>query len=206
MNSTLLPPTVARSRHTAEDVIAVERLRRITVDEYHRMIAVGILKVGEPVELLDGLLVQKMPRNPPHDGTLSRLLKMLFRAIPDGWDARCQMAVTLTASEPEPDIAVVRQDPDEFMSRHPDVSDTAIAIEVSDSSLGTDLNFKLRRYSEENVPVYWVVNIPDRQVEVFSQPAPAGYQSRLIYPVGAQVPVVLDGQTVAVIDVTELFR
>jgi len=206
MNATMPPQIVTHSPHTAEDVIAVDCLRRITVDEYHRMIAAGILKAGEPVELLDGLLVQKMPRNPPHDGTLSRLLKMLFRAIPDGWDARCQMAVTLAASEPEPDIAVVRQDPDDFKSRHPEVSDTALAVEVSDSSLERDLNFKLRRYAEENVPEYWVVNIPDRQVEVFTQPTPAGYQSRLIYPVGSQVPVVLDGQPVALIDVAELFR
>ncbi len=84
--------------------------------------------------------------------------------------------------------------------------ETALVIEVADSTLRADVTLMARIYAADGIPEYWVVNIPDRQVEVFTQPTPAGYQSRLIHPVGAHVPVVLDGQTVAVIDVAELFR
>lgn len=206
MNATLPPPIVTQSPHTAEDVIAVECLRRISVDEYRRMIAEGILKVGEPVELLDGFLVEKMARHTPHDSTLTLLLEALFRAIPSGWKIRCQCALDLGNSQPEPDLAVVRPDAAHYRTRHPSVADVAFLIEIADSSLEFDLNFKCRLYSRENVLEYWVIDATGARVEVFTQPTPAGYQSRLIYPVGTQVPVVLDGQQVAMIDVAELFR
>ena len=184
----------------------IDPLRQFTVEEYHRMIDAGILTEEDRIELLDGYLVNKMARNPPHDGTMSLLLRALFRSIPDGWQIRCQAAIRLARSEPEPDLAVVRADPANYMTRHPQVADTAIVIEVSDSTLEFDLNHKMRRYAAGNVPEYWVVNIPDRQVEVFTLPSPNGYRSRQVFPEGTAVPVILDGQTVANIDVTELFR
>src|SRR4051812_8054697 len=94
-------------------------LRRFSVDEYHRMIETGILDDTDKVELLNGYVVFKMPRNPPHDSTLQRVQKRLFRLLPPGWDVRIQSAVTLAASEPEPDIALVRGDESRYVARHP---------------------------------------------------------------------------------------
>src|SRR5882762_3647803 len=85
-------------------------VRRFTVAVYHRMIDVGLLTEDEPVELLEGWIVPKMPRNPPHDGTIQRINKRLGRCLPPGWDLRVQSAVTTADSEPEPDLAVVRGD------------------------------------------------------------------------------------------------
>src|SRR3954447_11137654 len=83
-------------------------LRRFSVDEYHRMIETGILDETDRVELLDGYVVLKMPRNPPHDGTIQKVQKRLLQFAPVGWEVRIQSALTLPESEPEPDLAVVR--------------------------------------------------------------------------------------------------
>ncbi len=200
------PDIALPSRDEWEHVVPLDRLCRITVDEYHRMIAAGILTEDDRVELLDGFLVDKMPRNSPHDGAITSLLELLSVVISRAWKLRCQNAVTLRNTEPEPDFAIVRADPGRYFDRHPNAADTAIVIEVSDSTLDFDLHYKLQRYAEEGIPEYWVVNIPDRQVEVFTQPAAAGYQSRQVFPVGAQVPVILDGRPVTQIDVADLFR
>src|SRR4051812_9946272 len=94
-------------------------LRRFSVDEYHRMIETGILDERDRVELLDGYVVLKMPRNPPHDSTIQRLERRIGRLLPAGWDLRTQCAITLSQSEPEPDLAVVRGDDTLYQTRHP---------------------------------------------------------------------------------------
>src|ERR671939_923995 len=97
--------------------------RRFTVDEYHRLTELGILTEDDNLELIEGYLVLKMPRNPPHDGTIHRVLKRLVKLLPPGWDVRVQSAVTLVDSEPEPDLAVVREDPCGYLTRHPTAAD-----------------------------------------------------------------------------------
>src|ERR1700722_1180240 len=83
--------------------------RRFSVPEYHRLTEIGILTEDDNVELIEGYIVLKMARNPPHDGTLHRVLKQLLKLLPAGWDVRIQSAITLSDSEPEPDLAVVRE-------------------------------------------------------------------------------------------------
>src|SRR5262245_43751216 len=85
-------------------------LRRFSVDEYHRMIQAGILGEGDRVDLLAGQVVHKMPRNPPHDGTIQLVNKQALAHLPGGWCVRIQSAITLSDSEPEPDLAVARGD------------------------------------------------------------------------------------------------
>src|SRR6476620_1726497 len=109
--------------------------RRFTVDEYHRMIESGILNDEDKVELLEGYVVEKMPRNPPHDVAIQRLIKRLYRIGLVGWEIRGQSAITLQGSEPEPDVVLARGDDDTFANRHPDPSELGVVIEVADSSL-----------------------------------------------------------------------
>ena len=186
--------------------LTIDRLRRITVQQYDRMIEAGVLGESDPVELLDGYLVEKMSRNDPHDSRLSRITRMMRAALPAAWMDRGQMALALEESVPEPDLCIVRFDPDDYAARKPQVGDLGLVVEVSDSSRRIDTTVKNRTYAAGNVPEYWVVNIPDRQVEVFTQPSPEGYLSRQVFAEGTAVPVILDGQTVTGIDVTELFR
>jgi Uma2 family endonuclease len=184
--------------------------RRFTVDEYHRMIQSGVFVDGEPFELLEGYVVQKTPHGIAHDATMDDLDVALTAVVPAGWFVRSQRAVTLTDSEPEPDYAVVREPRSRYRASHPRPADIGLLIEVSDSSRVIDRTDKARVYAQAGIPVYWVVNIPDKRIEVFSQPSgPAetpAYADRQEYPVGTAVPVVLDGTEVGTVAVAEVIR
>jgi len=184
--------------------VPVAGFRRFTVDEYHRLIEIGILTENDNLELLEGYLVHKMSRNPPHDGTYQKVLKRLLRCIPPEWDARGQCAITLAESEPEPDIAVVRDDPRGYMTRHPEPADCGLIIEVSDSTLSFDRADKSRIYAGAGIAVYWVVNVVDGQIEVYHSPNGTTYADRQDYRPGDTIPLVLDGVTVAQLSVAEL--
>jgi Uma2 family endonuclease len=182
--------------------------RRFSVGEYHQMIETGILTDEDKVELIEGYVELKMPRNPAHDSTVQATTKRIFRVLPKDWDLRVQLAVTLTDSEPEPDAAVVRGDESAYRIHHPSPADVGMLAEVSDSSLDRDRIDKGRIYARARIPIYWIINLIDRQVEVYTDPsgptaAPA-YAKRQIFKVGDAVPVVLDSALVGSIPVAEL--
>src|SRR5215207_6369505 len=113
-------------------------MAKFSVDDYHRMIETGILTPEDKVELLENYVVLKMPRNPPHDSTIQRLVRSLLPLLPPDWDCRIQSAVTLLDSEPEPDFVVARGSADTFDARHPGPVDLGLVVEVADSSLLRD--------------------------------------------------------------------
>ena len=110
-------------------------LRRFTVDEYHEMIRTGILAEDEPVELLEGWIVIKMARNPPHHLALEKSDVAIRSRLPAGWRVRIQSALTTDDSEPEPDIAVIRGPIPTVVHSHPRPSEVGMLAEVSDTSL-----------------------------------------------------------------------
>lgn len=184
-------------------------MRRFTLDEYHEMIRNRILTEDDHVELLEGYLVLKMPRSPEHDFAIRALDKRLQRIVPDAFTVSNQCAATLTKdSEPEPDFTIARGDETAYRTHHPGPADTALVVEVSASSLSRDRNDKARIYARAGIPVYWVVNVIDKQIEVFTQPSGSGaapaYTRHDVYAVGTSVPVVLDGNTVGDIAVADL--
>jgi hypothetical protein len=183
-------------------------LRRFTVAEYHAMLAAGILKSGDPVELIDGFLVRKMSRNPSHDSAIDLFRLALAPLLPVRCMLRSQQAVTLLDSEPEPDFAVVVGGPRTFTGRHPQPADVLLVAEVADTTLATDRTIKLTAYAKNRLPVYWIVNVADMQVEVYADPQPAvsppTYATRTDYRSGQVVPLVLDGQQVGTIPVADL--
>jgi Uma2 family endonuclease len=163
---------------------------------------------GEPIELLEGYLVEKHVRNPPHDGAVTRLTNRLPRRLPSGWVTRIQCAVSMLESEPEPDGAVVRGDDTSYDSRLPVGADFGIIIEVSDSSLSFDRREKGRIYARAGIPVYWVINVADRQIEVYTDPDTAAnppvYRTHTDYHPGDQLPITLDGKQAGTIPVSDL--
>ena len=184
-------------------------VHRFTVDEYHRMIETGVLGEDDDVELLEGWIVPKMPRSPTHDGVIAMVMAdVLTPRLPKGWSCRGQSAMTTSTSEPEPDVAVVRGCARDYLSRHPGPTDTALAIEVADSSLQQDRVHKARIYAAAAVPVYWIVNLIDHQIEVYTDPSgpdfPLAYRNRRDYKPGELVPFFLDGQDVGPIPAEEL--
>ncbi len=181
---------------------------RFSVARYQRMIETGILTTADKVELLENYVVLKMPRNPFHDGTVQIVTEALPRVIPKGWRFRVQLTVVLADSQPEPDFSIVRGDARAYLSRHPGPADVGLIGEVAESSLLRDQRDKTRIYARGGIPYYWIVNLVDRRIEVYSQPSgPAAipaYASFQLYQPGDAVPLVLDGSTVGTVPADEL--
>jgi len=182
--------------------------RRFSVAEYHKLIDIGLLTENDNLELIEGYLVLKMSRNPPHDTCIHLALRMLLRCLPPDWSLRIQSAITLSDSEPEPDLAVVRGVERTYAARHPFPADVGLAIEVADSTLLGDRADKGRIYARAGIGVYWIINLVDRQVEVYSSPSSSGpspaYGQRIDYGASDQVPLMLDGVLVTNLLVRDL--
>jgi Uma2 family endonuclease len=162
---------------------------------------------GEPVELLEGYLVEKGMRNPPHEMSLRRLTARLPAHVP-GWFLQVHGAIALGESEPEPDGVLLRGDETSCDGRLPTAADIGLAIEVSDFTLAFDRRDKGRIYARAGIPVYWIVNVAERQIEVYSDPDPAAnppvYRTRTDYLPGAAAPITLGGVVAATIVVNDL--
>ncbi len=181
---------------------------RFSVARYQKMIETGILDTNDKVELLEGYVVLKMAKNPPHDGTIMFVQGVLFRNIPPGWGLRTQSSLELLDSQPEPDFVVAKGTGRDYYNRHPTVDDIAVAIEVANTSLLRDTRDKARIYARAGVPIYWVIDVTNAQILIHSQPsgptdAPAYADIRTIKAPDV-VPLILDGVTVATIPATEL--
>lgn len=187
---------------------AVTSFRKLSVDEYEKLVESGDLTEEDRVELLEGYMVYKMPSNPPHEFATTAVSRRLDRLLPVGWVPRCQHGVRLAESKPEPDVAVVRGSERDYATRQPRPADIGLVVEVSDSSLDRDQQDKTRIYARDRVPVYWVVNLVDRRVEVYTDPTGPGddprYHTLRVFAPGSAVPVELDGATVGTIPVDEL--
>ncbi len=183
-------------------------VRRFTVDEYHRMIQTGILTEDDRVELLEGWITPKMAHNPPHDCALARADEAIRSRLPSAWRVRIQCAMTTTDSEPEPDLAIVLGPSTRYATRHPGPQDVGILVEVSDSTLAHDRNDKGRLYARERIAVYWIINLVDSRVEVYTDPTGPGaaptYRQRQDHGLQDDVPLLLAGQVVGTVPVTEL--
>ncbi|MBP88423.1 MAG: hypothetical protein CMJ64_17200 [Planctomycetaceae bacterium] len=135
---------------------------RITVDQLHQMLTTGVIDDGEPVELIEGLLVKKdrgdaggeaMVHGPRHAKAVRRLSRLGLQLQASGFDIQVQLPITLSAtSAPEPDAAVVVRDADDYQDRHPSPSDIAVVFEVSDTSLPYDRDIKKRLYAGPEYP------------------------------------------------------
>jgi len=143
--------------------------RRITVDEYHRMIDAGILDEDERVQLIDGTLVAMTPQGRPHAFAIMRLTRLLARALSDDFEVLPQLPLTLgDDNEPEPDLAVVRAEDVASTTRHPGTA--LLVIEVAGDSLRFDRRTKLAVYARAGIPEYWIVNLEDATIEVYRDP------------------------------------
>jgi Uma2 family endonuclease len=174
-------------------------VHRFTVAQYHRMIATGVLTENDRVELLEGWIVDKMPQHPAHAGTISILLARLQGKLPKGWIVRVQSPITLEDSEPETDLAVVRGPEERYLTGHPVPEHIAIVIEVADSTVEHDRVTKGRTYARARLPVYWIVNLVEQHVELYTQPragkSPA-YRQREDFGVEYGVPLIVEGREV----------
>jgi Uma2 family endonuclease len=182
---------------------------RLSVAQYRAMAELGILTEEDPVELLEGWLVQKLTKNPPHTVACHLMQEALRPLLPAGWFIAAQAQVTTLDSVPEPDLAVARGQIRDYLDRHPGSPDVALLVEVADSSLSQDQGIKKRLYARSGFPAYWIVNLVDHRIEVYADPTgPAevpDYRQRRDYGPDDSIPVVLDGVEVGSLPAAELW-
>ena len=148
------------------------------------MIATGILSTDDRVELLSGQIIEIVPQEPPHASNVSSFnTDLVVRFAGLAW-VRTQLPITISPnSEPEPDLALVRIDPQYYRKRHPTPEDVFLLIEVADSTLKRDCIYKAQIYAEAGILEYWVVDVKQHQVIVYRQPQGNTYQSEQILSV-----------------------
>jgi Uma2 family endonuclease len=173
-----------------------DAIHRFDVGTYERMVATGALG-GQRVELLEGLLVEVSPHGPDHAEVIRRLTRY-FAAV------RAWLGVQLPLEArwgalPEPDLVLTESPPPS--GRHPRTA--LLAVEVAVTSHREDRGEKAALYAGVPIPVYWIVDVPGRTVEVYSEPGPRGYGRCEVYGVGGTVPSPAEG--VGDLDVASLF-
>ncbi|WP_404788005.1 Uma2 family endonuclease [Altericista sp. CCNU0014] len=157
------------------------RLKRLTVQDYHRMSELGILDSGERTELIAGQIVLMVAKGTPHVTSLHLLANDLRDRLGNAALVRTQDPIHLDDySEPEPDLAIVRGTVLDYADRHPRPSDIHLLVEVADSTLKQDCEIKDKLYAQAGIADYWVVDLKNRQIHIFRNPTPTGYTSHLI--------------------------
>ena len=183
-------------------------VRTFSVDEYHKLGTAGVLSESDRVELIEGWIVPKMIHDPSHDGTIALVDEALRSRLPEGWHLRIQSTVTTSDSEPEPDLAIVRGAANRYLTMHPIPTDIALIVEVANTSLSSDRNNKVRVYGRAGILCYWIVNLIDRRVEVYSDPtgpdAAPTYRRREDFSMDAVVPLIVEHHRCEPIEVSRV--
>jgi Uma2 family endonuclease len=176
--------------------------RGMTIDEFEELEeSLG----GVRIELIDGRVFRRDEMKPPHVVTTGRTERAVESLLPSGRFIRKDEPIRIPDfNEPFPDLAVAHGDLETYADRHPGPEDISLVIEISDASLGKDHGDKRINYGRAGIPVYWIVNLVERQIEVYSSPQPDGYAVRTVYRPGDYVAVVLDGAIVGQIAVAEI--
>jgi Uma2 family endonuclease len=207
MNAPIIPPEFEIAAHPPA-AMPEEPVIPLTVEGYHALIKAGYFLDGDPYELLEGFVVPKMTKGARHESARRRLRRLLEKLISAEYIVDEQGSMTTSDSEPEPDVFVIRGNLDDFADRHAGPEEVALVAEIADSTLTRDRGTKRRIYARAKMPVYWVVNVRDRIVEVFTDPSgPAArpkYRTDEEFHEGDEVPVMIDGKEIGRISVTAI--
>lgn len=183
--------------------------KRFSVDEYHRLAELGFFTEDDRFELIEGEIVEMVAKGTPHSVCETLLLRELIKVLGDRALVRGQQPIIISEySEPEPDLAIVRNVDDNYLSGHPQPSDILLLIEVADSSLKYDQEIKLPLYAKANINNYWIFNLLDNHLECYSQPYQDlqdkfGYRRKLIYL--PEEKITLSGFANLVLDLSRVF-
>ncbi len=177
-----------------------------TVAQYQWLEREGVFG-ADRVELIDGYVVRKGPMNPPHAVSLERVGDEFRARLPAGYCLRTEKDICLTGAQPQPDVVIASGARDDYAHHHPGPGDLALIVEVADSTLEEDRTTKLRMYARSRIGVYWIVNIPDRQIEAYTQPVVGNnprYRRRLVFGETESVSFTLGPHTIGPIAVADL--
>lgn len=147
-----------------------KRALRFTVEQYHLLGEAGL--ISGKVELLDGIIVEKVSKSPLHVLTTQRVAKSLRRLFDDQWSVRQEQPITCRNSEPEPDLAVVPGSDEDYARVHPSTAELVIEVAISSSEVDVE---KAVIYAEAQIPEYWIVLPEAKRVEVYTVPVSGAY-------------------------------
>lgn len=152
----------------------MKTLAKWSVADYHQMIQAGILR-DRRVELLAGEIVEMSPETPIHYTTAKRGAKYLEQLLSGKAEVRFNGPITLSNSEPEPDIAVVQLPESRYRNRHPQPVEILWVVEVANTSLKKDLDLKTSIYASAAIAEYWVLSLSAQTLTVFREPQGGQY-------------------------------
>ncbi len=176
---------------------------RMTVDEFERY---ADSQGDERIELIDGHVIGRGEMKPAHVLAMGLVKLAVEPMLPNGRFIRKDEPVRIPDfNEPFPDLAVAHGDLRTYADRHPGPEDISLVIEISDTTLDKDQGPKWANYARARIPIYWIVNLIDRQIEVYTEPSVDGYGRQQVYKPGEDMPVVLDGALVGRIAVSDIF-
>ena len=169
-------------------MVQLPAARRFSVQEYHQMAAAGILTEDDPVELIEGEIVEMPPMGSPHAACVMRLTAELVMRAQSLAQVRVQLPVRLDGySEPEPDLALVKPRADSYASDHPGPGVVLLVIEVADTTLSYDRSVKGPLYARAGIPEYWLVDLPRERVDVHREPLGGRYKTVQAYRRGERL-------------------
>jgi Uma2 family endonuclease len=177
---------------------------RISVDRYQKMIETGVLNSSDRVELIEGDIVSRAPLTPRHGSVTAHLSKRFILELGDAALVRPLSPVDLgDLSEPEPDLCIVKPQPDDYAEAHPRADDVLLLVEIADTSLALDLGLKRDLYARFGVCEYWVVDLIHERIVVHQQPVHGAFQRTCEY--GVSESIFLQSFPTIKISVGELF-
>lgn len=161
------------------------KLRQITVKEYDSMIENGVFDENDQIELLNGVIIEKMPKGTKHSSINDRVARVFYRNFDNDIIIRNQNPIWLDDfSEPEPDIVLAIPKEDEYENSHPRPNEILLILEISDTTLAYDRNTKGEVYGRAGIQQYVLLNVQDNTIEDYREPNSDGYQSKQTYRAG----------------------
>ena len=177
---------------------------RFTVEDYYRMAETGILKPDARVELIEGEIVDMMPIGPFHAGADSELHSLFVGLAQGRWIVWNQNPLRIDEhSEPQPDLMLLRPPGKKYKQSHPTPEDVFLLVEIADSTLRRDREIKLPLYAKAGIEEVWILNVPERQIEVYREPNFLGYETKFVTRDGRLAPMAFPD---AEIDVQDLLQ
>jgi len=174
-------------RNVTTDFVPQPRRLRFSVDDYYKMIEMGMIENYEKSEIIDGEMVPKMTIGDRHALTVDLLNQLLVKALPDNFRVRVQNPLRVgDFDEPEPDFVVSDLTLYDG-TRHPRPNETVLVVEVSDSTLKQDRDVKLPMYAEAGILEAWIVNLRDDVIEVHQNPNLGMFQQVRIFESGERL-------------------
>lgn len=152
-----------------------------TVDDYYKMIELGILPEDSRTQIIGGKLIEVMPIGSRHASVVEILNRFFIRNFEDEFLVRTQNPARLNDyDEPQPDLALVKFRKDFYRGHHPTAEDVLLIIEVADSTLKFDRETKIPLYAAAEIPEIWLINIKRNLIIIHTKPINGEYQNSRI--------------------------